>query len=179
MQWYIWQLTIFSQILKWSWILMADVCTLSQLKNPMLELNFNITLRCRPGKSGKALGSTLLRRPEALCDSAPYNWHLTPTQLMQEPGRRQLNYGLIHQVVHSGNVLSYNASWSDIHTVFVWYESSTSTHNTHLAHTTRVRGRKGRSDPSWYGTKPKVRGMSCSYLYNNDIDFGLLFFWYK
>ena len=33
----------------------------------MLELNFNITLWCRPGKSGKTLGSILWRRREALC----------------------------------------------------------------------------------------------------------------
>ena len=33
----------------------------------MLELNFDITMWCRPRKSGKALGITLLRRREALC----------------------------------------------------------------------------------------------------------------
>ena len=36
----------------------------------MLDLNFNITLWCRPGKSGKALGSTLWRRQVSLYDKA-------------------------------------------------------------------------------------------------------------
>ena len=52
---------------------MADVCTLS---HPILGLNFNITLWCRPCKSGKALGITLLRRRQALC-AEPVYWGLT------------------------------------------------------------------------------------------------------
>ena len=60
---------------------MADGCTISQLKNnPMLELNFDITLWCRPRKSGKALGITLLRRREALCEQLALPWLYSETR---------------------------------------------------------------------------------------------------
>ena len=64
----------------------------------MLELNFNIKLWCRPHKFGKALGSTLWRRREALCGCGfkfkSENYFMTRAYIHEERrGREDLMRG--------------------------------------------------------------------------------------